>query len=104
MRSDEDEIPLSTLFRSYRDMPKIEQMAIDMAKGKTFDVGAGSGCHSLALQNRVIDVIAVDISILSVETMKQRGARNILCQDFFTLSGQQYDIILMPEQSHGIYS
>ena len=99
---EEDEIPLSTLFRSYEDMPKIEQIAIDMAKGKTLDVGAGAGCHSLVLQERGIDVTAVDISPLSVETMKQRGVRNVLCQDFFTLSGQKYDTILMLMNGIGI--
>ena len=99
---EEDEIPLSTLFRSYEDMLKIEQMALDMAKGKTLDVGAGSGCHSLALQEKGIDVIAVDISPLSVETMKQRGVRNVLCQDFFTLSGQKYDTIFMLMNGIGI--
>ena len=99
---EEDEIPLFTLFRSYEDMPKIEQMALDMAKGKTLDVGAGSGCHSFALQEKGIDVIAVDISPLSVETIKQRGVRNVLCQDFFTLSGQKYDTILMLMNGIGI--
>ena len=37
---EEDEIPLTTLFRSFRDMPKIEQKALKMAKGKVLDVGA----------------------------------------------------------------
>ena len=99
---EEDEIPLSTLFRSYEDMPKIEREAIDMAKGKTLDVGAGAGCHSLALQNRGIDVTAIDISPLSVETMKQRGVKNVICQDFFTLSGQKFDTILMLMNGIGI--
>ena len=49
---EEDEIPLATLFRKYEDMPEIERKALDMAKGKTLDVGAGSGCHSLVLQER----------------------------------------------------
>ena len=46
---EEDEIPLQTLFRKYEDMPEIERKALDMAKGKTLDVGAGAGCHSLVL-------------------------------------------------------
>ena len=99
---EEDEIPLSTLFRCYEDMPKIERKALDMAKGKTLDVGAGAGCHSLVLQEKGVDVAAVDISPLSVETMKQRGVRNVLCQDFFALSGQQYDTILMLMNGIGI--
>ena len=37
---EEDEIPLTTLFRSYEDMPEIERKALDMAKGRILDVGA----------------------------------------------------------------
>ena len=64
---EEDEIPLTTLFRSYEDMPEIERKALDMAKGRILDVGAASGCHSLVLQERGLDVTAIDISPLSVE-------------------------------------
>jgi 2-polyprenyl-3-methyl-5-hydroxy-6-metoxy-1,4-benzoquinol methylase len=85
---EEDEIPLSTLFRSYEDMPEIERKALDMAKGRILDVGAASGCHSLVLQDRGMDVTAIDISPLSVETMKERGVKKVIEQDFFTLEGQ----------------
>ena len=37
---EEDEIPLTTLFRKYKAMPEIERKALDMATGKTLDVGA----------------------------------------------------------------
>ena len=47
---EEDEIPVSELFRTYEHMPLLEQTALDMAQGKILDVGAGSGCHSLALK------------------------------------------------------
>ena len=72
---EEDEMPLTTLFRKYENMPKIERKALDIATGKTLDVGAGSGCHSLVLQERGIDVTAIDISPLSVKTMKERGVK-----------------------------
>jgi len=98
---EEDEIPVSTLFRSYEEMPEIEQKALDMVKGKTLDVGAGSGCHSFVLQQRGIDVTANDISPLSVETMKKRGVEKVLEQDFFTLEGQ-YDTVLMLMNGIGI--
>ena len=99
---EEDEIPLPTLFRSYKAMPEIEKKALDMAKGKVLDVGAGSGCHSLILQKRDLDVTAIDISPLSVETMRERGIKNVAEQDFFTLGGQQYDTILMLMNGIGI--
>ena len=91
---EEDEIPVQTLFRAYDDMPETERKALDMANGSTLDVGAGSGCHSLVLQQRGVDVTAVDISPLSVATMKERGVKNVLEQDFFVLH-ERYDTILM---------
>ena len=107
---EEDEIPLATLFRSYEDMPEIERKALDMAKGRILDVGAASGCHSLVLQDRGMDVTAIDISPLSVETMKERGVKKVLEQDFFELGSQQdfftlegqYDTILMLMNGIGI--
>lgn len=98
---EEDELPLPTLFRSYDEMPEIEQKALNLAKGKTLDVGAGSGCHSLVLQDRGIDITAIDISPYSVETMKERGVKKVFEQDFFTLKGQ-YDTILMLMNGIGI--
>ena len=99
---EEDEIPLTTLFRKYEDMPEIERKALDIATGRTLDVGAASGCHSLVLQKKGIDVTAIDISPLAVETMKGRGVKKVIEQDFFTLEGQQYDTILMLMNGIGI--
>ena len=98
---EEDEILLTTLFRSYEDMPEIERKALDMAKGRILDVGAASGCHSLVIQERGLDVTAIDISPLSVETMKERGVKKVIEQNFFTLEGQ-YDTILMLMNGIGI--
>ncbi len=98
---EEDEIPLATLFRRYEDMPLIERKALDMAKGKMLDVGAGAGCHSLVLQQRGVDVTAIDISPLSAATMSERGVRNVREQDFFALEGK-YDTILMLMNGIGI--
>lgn len=68
---DEDEIPVKQLFRSFEEMPETEQEALRMSTGKILDVGAGSGCHSLALQEMGKEVKAIDISPLSVETMQK---------------------------------
>ena len=107
---EEDEIPLTTLFRNYESMPEIERKALDLTKGRVLDVGAGAGCHSLVLQEKGMDVTAIDISPLSVETMKKRGVKKVLEQDFFELGSQQhvftlegqYDTILMLMNGIGI--
>lgn len=98
---EEDEIPVDLLFRSFDDMPVMEQKALLMAEGRILDVGAGAGCHSLALQEMKKDVTAVEISPLSVETMRERGVTNVIEQDFFTLT-DKYDTILMLMNGIGI--
>lgn len=98
---DEDEMPVELLFRSYEEMPTLEQKALDLAKGRILDVGAGAGCHSLALQAKGKDVTAIDISPLSVRTMRERGVQKVLEQDFFTMK-DHYDTILMLMNGIGI--
>ena len=98
---DEDEIPVSTLFRTRDEMPGIEQEALKVANGHILDVGAGAGCHTLALQAMEKRVTAIDISPLAVETMRQRGVKDVHEQDFFSLDGQ-FDTILMLMNGIGI--
>ena len=49
--SEADEMSVSYLFRNFKEMPKIEQKALELAKGKVLDVGCGAGSHALYLQN-----------------------------------------------------
>ncbi len=98
---EEDEIPVPTLFRSLDEMPDIERMALAEARGDILDVGAGAGCHALALQQAAERVTAIDISPLAVETMRQRGVHDVIEQDFFTMDGR-FDTILMLMNGIGI--
>ena len=93
---DEDEMPVSHLFRTYSEMPRLEQLALDLSKGKVLDVGACAGCHTLHLQEKGFNVTAIDISPLSVETMKLRGIRQVMLADMFEDNiGNNYDTILL---------
>ncbi|HXK76107.1 MAG TPA: class I SAM-dependent methyltransferase [Bacteroidaceae bacterium] len=100
---DDDEIPVKYLFRSYKQMPRLERLALDKAKGQVLDVGAGSGCHALHLQQKGHDVTAIDVSALSVEVMKERGVEKVLQVNFFepAFTGK-YDTILMLMNGIGI--
>ena len=80
---DEDEMPVATLFRKEDEMPYIERKALELCSGSVLDVGGGAGCYSLALQDRGLDVTAVDISKLSVEVMERRGVKKALAVDLF---------------------
>lgn len=99
---DEDEMPVDELFRSFDEMPPLERTALLLARGRILDVGAGAGCHTLALQDMGhADVTAIDISPLSVETMQAQGVRRALLQDFWTVA-EHYDTILMLMNGTGI--
>lgn len=100
---DDDEMPVAHLFRSYHEMPPLEQRALNEARGKVLDVGAGAGCHALALQVRGFDVTAVDISPLSCETMKERGVANVECVNIFNQRFQErFDTLLLLMNGTGI--
>ena len=100
---DEDEIPVEELFRTEKQMPLLERTALQMATGRILDVGAGSGCHSLALHEAGKEVHAIDISPLSVEVMKQRGVRSVSQTNLFNEHfADEYDTILMLMNGSGI--
>lgn len=99
---DEDEMPVPTLFRNFKEMSPLEQKALELSKGKILDVGAGSGCHSLALQEMGKNVVAIDISPLSVQTMKDRGVKVVKEINFFQIEGEYFDTILMLMNGAGI--
>lgn len=99
---EEDEIPVKDLFRSYEEMPLLEQKALQLAEGKILDVGAGSGCHTLALRKMGKEALAIDISPWSVKVMEARGltARQVnLFDERFT---ERFDTILMLMNGSGI--
>jgi SAM-dependent methyltransferase len=100
---DDDEIPVKTLFRDFRQMPVLEKEALRMAKGDILDVGSGSGCHSLALQEMGKNVCAIDISPLSVETMQERGVKDARLVNLFDESfTETFDTVLMLMNGSGI--
>ena len=107
---EDDEMPVAHLFRNESEMPLLEQKALSLARGRILDVGAGAGCHALALQQRGMEVKAIDISPLSCEAMRLRGVRDVQCINLFDprLTPQQtafptgFDTILLLMNGTGI--
>lgn len=100
--SDEDELPLPYLFRSFDEMPKLEQKALRLAKGKILDVGCGAGSHSLYLQENGLNVTAIDISKGAVEVTKKRGVKNVALKNLLE-ENSQFDTILLLMNGTGIF-
>ena len=94
--SEPDELPVSYLFRTYDEMPKIEQKALDLASGKVLDIGCGAGIHSLHLQNgKKMDVLALDASEGAMEACKKQGVKQTACQAVLNFNKGKYDTILL---------
>ena len=99
---EEDEIPVEDLFRDFDSMPVLEQTALEMASGRILDVGAGSGCHSVALNRMGKTAVAIDISPLSVEIMKERGLDVRQVNLYDETFDEKFDTVLMLMNGTGI--
>jgi SAM-dependent methyltransferase len=94
--SEADEMSVAYLFRSYAEMPKLEQKALQLAKGKVLDVGCGAGSHSLYLQNELnLEVTAIDISANAIKACELRGLKKAKVKDIMQLDGNKFDTILL---------
>jgi len=100
--SEEDILPIPYLFRSYPEMPKLEQKALDLAKGNVLDVGCGAGSHSLFLQDKGLDVKAIDISKGAIEVCKLRGIDNSEVKNILDET-ETFDTILLLMNGTGIF-
>ena len=102
--SDEDEMEVAYLFRSFDEMPTLEQKALQFAKGRTLEVGCGAGSHGLYLQSeRNIDVHSIDISKNAIEACTLRGLKNTQVIDVLNIENEKYDTILLLMNGTGIF-
>jgi len=102
--SEEDEMSVAYLFRSYKEMPALEKKALTLSKGQVLDVGCGAGSHALYLQNeKRLDVLAIDISQNAIEACKLRGVKNTACVNVLDLEDKKFDTILLLMNGTGIF-
>ncbi len=89
------EMDVSVYFRDWTKMPELEKIALQESRGKVLDIGAGAGSHALELQQRGLELTALDISPLAVEVIKARGIQQAVTADIFHYSAAQYDTLLL---------
>lgn len=100
---DSDFIPVEYLFRSFEEMPKLEQMALKRSSGRVLDVGAGVGSHSIYLQELGLEVKAIDQSEGCIQVAKKRGLVDAQTADFFTYKDSiKFDTLLFMMNGIGI--
>lgn len=96
-------MPIEIYFRSEVEFPELEKIALNMCKGKTLDVGAGAGAHSLFLQEKGLELTAIDICSEGVDIMQNIGVKSVYCQDFLKFNSEtKFDTLLFLMNGIGI--
>lgn len=101
--SEEDEMPLPYLFRSYSDMNSLEKKALSKTKGRTLDIGCGAGIHSIYLQEKGHEVTAIDISEGATIVCKESGIKDVRNIELLALENEKFDTILLLMNGTGIF-
>jgi 2-polyprenyl-3-methyl-5-hydroxy-6-metoxy-1,4-benzoquinol methylase len=76
-------------------LPELDKIAVERCAGRVLDIGAGAGSHSLAIQDRGLEVTSIDISAKAVAVMCQRGCRDARVGDLFDSYSEPFDTILV---------
>jgi cyclopropane fatty-acyl-phospholipid synthase-like methyltransferase len=102
---EDDVMPLPYLFRSFEEMPALEKKALQLARGKTLDIGAGAGIHSLYLQEKGLEIIALDQSKGACKVLTSRlQNKSKVIHDSIWNHTEKYDTILLLMNGTGIFS
>ncbi|MHB9027476.1 MAG: class I SAM-dependent methyltransferase [Candidatus Latescibacterota bacterium] len=94
------DFPVGFFFRAGMGFSPIDTIALEHCRGEVLDIGAGAGCHSLALQEKDFAVTAIDSISRAVEVMKRRGVKDAWCGDIFSFASHPFDTALM--LGHGV--
>ena len=76
-------------------LPELDRIAVERCTGRVLDIGAGAGSHSLAIQDRGLEVTSIDISAKAVKVMSQRGCRDARVGDVFDSYSAPFDTVLV---------
>lgn len=91
-----DRLPVAWLLRGPGHLPPLESRALELARGRVLDVGAGAGAHALPLQTRGLPVTALERSSAAVEVLEARGVEDARLGDVFDDPGdERWDTVLL---------
>ena len=87
------DVPVAIFFRAPAAFP-LEAEGLALCRGRTLDIGAGSGVHALALQARGLEVVALDFLPACVAVMRARGVRDAQQADIHIYAAAPFDTLL----------
>lgn len=97
-----EELPVAVFFRAPEDFFPFERAAMPLCRGRVLDVGAGTGVHTLYLQDQGFEVCAIDVLPEAVQIMRSAGVRDARLADVWEFEDEPFDTILMMMNGIGI--
>jgi len=97
-----EEMPISIFFRKPSEYYPHEHTAIDLCSGRILDIGAGTGIHSVLLQQHGFRVTAIDISPEAVTVMEHLGVKDARCIDIYEFHSERFDTLLLLGRGIGL--
>ena len=102
--SEKDEMDVGYLFRTYQNMPRLEQKALQLTNGKVLDIGGGAVCHTLYLQQKGIDVTALDQSSYAIQACRLQNIQHCVQSSLLDYNPDTlFDTILVLMNGTGIF-
>ncbi|HIJ64568.1 MAG TPA: class I SAM-dependent methyltransferase [Candidatus Hydrogenedentes bacterium] len=96
-----ERLPLNSAFRGSTDWA-IDRVALAKCCGRVLDIGAGTGLHSLHLQERGLSVCAIDVSSQACDIMRRRGVCEVHCADVACFDAEPFDTALILGRTIGM--
>ena len=96
---------VSWYFTTWRDFPLHEKRALKFARGRVLDGGCGAGRHSLYLQNRGLNVTAIDVSPDAIALAHVRGVKDARVADVcarLPFTNHSFDTVILFGNNLGI--
>jgi 2-polyprenyl-3-methyl-5-hydroxy-6-metoxy-1,4-benzoquinol methylase len=76
-------------------MDAVDRAALELARGRVLDVGAGAGAHALPLVDSGLDVTAIEILPELTQILRERGVKRARHASVWTFRARRsYDTVL----------
>lgn len=95
----------SQYLSEYRKWPAAEKRAIKHARGRVLDIGCGAGRHTLHLQDKGLEVTAIDTSPGALKVCRMRGVKKAMTRsidEVSKFSPSAFDAVLMMGNNFGL--
>src|SRR5215467_15073684 len=93
-------------FSDYSSWSKRERQAINLAKGRTLDIGCGAGRFLLHLQQKGFNATGIDNSRGAVKVCKLRGVKDVYLRSINEIGKfkpRSFDTVIMMGNNFGLF-